>query len=314
MKPTAKPQRNKLRGFIDVVQFFLSISGHQAARRRGMKQNEEIIRRYDKTSKRSEILRSRLSDGFIFDKGILQLNEREYLINVFKRASPDCSKVVNFYIPAIDGSLARIIRSTIDLYLQDMKAYLGPSLRLDHYYFHATTPVSSSSVSSSWHTDNVGRRIKMFITLESDGKTPTAYIPGSNRKLYRVPVVEQLRFSGIFDHGKKRREELIRHEPGSVALLDTNGLHRGVYEASQVRRLCFVIEFIDREKSDALVGRFVPVGPSKMPGCDLPRFSDEAVAMLSDVLDDRLLHNMEGGVQLYAIEAPPQQEFAQMER
>jgi hypothetical protein len=33
----------------------------------------------------------------------------------------------------------------------------------------------------SWDTGNVGHRIKMFITLRSDGKTPTAYIPGSNR-------------------------------------------------------------------------------------------------------------------------------------
>jgi hypothetical protein len=314
MNPIAMPHRNKLGGLVQVAQFFLSTSGHQAARRRGMKQNEKIIRRYDKTFKRSEVTRSRLSDGFIFDKDVLRLEDREYLIDVFKRASPDHRMVVDFYIPAIDGSLAKIIRSIIDLYLQDMKAYLGPSLRLDHYYFHATTPISSSSVSSSWHTDNVGHRIKMFITLQSDGKTPTAYIPGSNRKLYRVPVVEQLRFFGIFDHGKKRREELIRHEPGSVALLDTNGLHRGVYEASHLRRLCFVIEFIDREKANALVGRFVPVGPGKMPGCDPPRFSDEAIAMLSDVLDKGLLHNMEDGIQVYNLERPSQQEFAHMER
>jgi hypothetical protein len=78
--------------------------------------------------------------------------------------------------------------------------------------------------------------------------------------------------------------------------------------------LCFVIEFIDREKADALAGRFVPVGPGKMPGCDPPRFTDEATAMLSDVLDKRLLHKMDDGIQVYDLKRPSQQEFAQMER
>jgi hypothetical protein len=303
------PRWNKLGGFIQFAQFFLSTSGHQAARRRHMKQNEKLIRRYDKTFKRSEVTRSRLSNGFILNKDVLQLKDREYLIDLFKRASSD------YYVPLIDGSMAKIIKSIIDLYLEDMKIYLGPSLRLDHYYFHATTPVSSSSVSSSWHTDNVGHRIKMFVTLQSDGKTPTAYIPGSNRKLFRMPVVEQLRFFGILDHGERRDEELIRHESGSVALLDTNGLHRGVYEASRLRRLCFVIEFIDREKADALVGRYVPVGPGqKMPGCDPPRFTEDAVATLSDVLDKRLLHSMGDRIQVYDLKRPSQEEFAQMER
>jgi hypothetical protein len=297
----------KLGGLIQFAQFFLSTSGHQAARRRHMKQNEKLIRRYDKTFQRSEVTRSRLSDGFIFEKDVLRLKDREYLIDLFERGSSDC------YVPLIDGSMAKIIRSIIDLYLEDLKVYLGPSLRLDHYYFFVTTPVSSSSVSSSWHTDNVGHRIKMFITLQSDGKTPTAYIPGSNRRLFRMPVVEQLRFFGIFDHGKKRGEELIRHESGSVALVDTNGLHRGVYEASRLRRLCFVIEFINREKADALVGRYLPVGPGQKMG-DPPHFTDDAVAMLSDVLDKRLLHNMGGGIQVYDLKRPSQEEFAQMER
>lgn len=303
--------RNKLKVLIRLGQLLLSPTGHHAATRRHLKENEKIIRRYDKAFKRSEAVR--LSDGFIFDKDVLSLRDCKYLIDVFKRRSPNCNEIVNYYVPLIDGSIAKIIRSVIDLYLQDMKVYLGPSLRLDNYYFHATTPVSSSSVSSSWHTDNVGHRIKMFITLESDRKIPTGYIPGSNRKLFRMPVVEQLRFFGILDYRKKTGQELIRHEPRSVALLDTNGLHRGVYEASPFQRLCFVIEFIDRDKADVLVGRGLPVGPGRIVrGCDPTRFSDEAVAMLSDVLDKSLLHNMGDGIQVYDLKRPSQEEFAQI--
>jgi hypothetical protein len=280
-----------------------------------MKRNEKIIRQYDKSFKRSEIARTRLLDGFIFDKEVIPVKDREYLIDVFDRCSADCNEITKCYVPLIDESMAKIIRSIIDLYLQDMKVYLGPSLRLDCYYFHATTPASSSSVSSSWHTDNVGHRIKIFVTLQSDGKIPTAYVPGSNRKLFRMPVLEQLRKFGIFDQGKKRGEELLRHEPGSVALLDTNGLHRGVYEASRIRRLCFVIEFIDRKKADALDGRHDTVGPGRIaPGCDPTRFTDAAVAILHDVLDERLLHNMGDGIQVYDLKRPSQEEFAQMER
>jgi hypothetical protein len=306
------PRRNRLGALVRLAKLFLSTSGHQAATRKHLKQNEKIIRLHDKTFKRSEITQTRLSDGFIFDKDVMRFKDREYLIGVFKRCSPDCNEIVNYYVPLIDGSMAKIIRSIIDLYLQDLQVYLGPSLRLDNYYFHATTPISSSSVSSSWHTDNVGRRIKIFITLQSDGTTPTAYIPRSNRKLFRMPVFEQLRFFGILDYRKKRSEELIRHESGSVALLDTNGLHRGVYEASPFQRLCFVIEFVDRKKADALVGRGLPVGPGRIvPGCDPTRFTDEAVAMLSDVLDKRLLHNMGDGIQMYDLKKPSQEEFAQ---
>jgi hypothetical protein len=256
-----------------------------------------------------------LSDGFIFDKGIVQFEDREYLIDLFKRYSPGYSDIVNYYVPLIDGPMAKIIRTTINLYLHDMKVYLGPSLRLDNYYFHATTPVSSRSVSSSWHTDNVGHRIKMFITLHSDGKIPTAYIPGSNRKLFRWSVVEQLRFFGISDYRKKRREELIQHEPGSVALLDTNGLHRGVYEASPFQRLCFVMEFVNRKKADDLVNRGLPIGPGRIAtGCDPTRFTDEAVAVLSDVLDTRLLHSLDGGIQVYDLKRPSDGELAQLKR
>jgi hypothetical protein len=252
-----------------------------------------------------------LSDGFIFDKDVVRIEDREYLIDLFKRYSPDVGEIVNYYVPLINGTAAKIIRTTIDLYLHDMKVYLGPSLRLDNYYFHGTTPVSSRSVSSSWHTDNVGHRIKMFITLHSDGETPTAYIPGSNRKLFRMPVAEQLRFFGIPDYRKKRHEELIRHEVGSVALLDTNGLHRGVYEASPFQRLCFVIEFINRKKANALVGRGLPIGPGRIaPGCDPTRFTDEAVAILADLLDKNLLHSLDDGIQVYDLKRPSEEELA----
>ena len=96
------PHQNKLRGLIQVAQFFLSTSGHQAARRRGMKQKKSSGDTI-KLSSDQEVTRSRLSDGFIFDKDVLRHKDREYLIDVFKRASPDCNKIENFYIPLIDG-------------------------------------------------------------------------------------------------------------------------------------------------------------------------------------------------------------------
>jgi hypothetical protein len=270
-----------------------------------MKQNERIIRRHDKNLNQSQMVGTRLSEGFLFEKGVLHPSDREFLISIFDKHYVDSTNATIYYTPLMDGHFAKIVRSIMDLYLRDMKNYLGPSLRLDCYYFHATTPVSSKSVSSSWHTDNVGHRIKMFITLQSDGKVPTAYLPGSNRKLFRMPLMEQLRKFGILDHRKKKREKLIRHESGSVALVDTNGLHRGVYEASRFRRLCFVIEFIDREKANALDGRNDTVGPGRIvPSCEPTRFTDEAVAILSDVLDRSILHNMGGGIHVYDLKRP----------
>jgi hypothetical protein len=108
---------------------------------------------------------------------------------------------------------------------------------------------------------------------------------------------------------------LISHRAGSVAVLDTNELHRGIYEVSQLQRLCFVIEFINREKAHDLVGRFLPVGPGRIvPGVDPTRFTDGAAVILSDLLDKELLHSSGDGIQVYDLKRPSHDEFAQMER
>jgi hypothetical protein len=188
------PNSNQVRGLIRFAEFFLSPSSSQRKKRRHWRQNEKIIRRHDKNIDRSEIIGTRLQDGFIFDLNGIGVEDRDSLLNLFNRHKSRNEEIVDFYVPLIDDSIARVIRSIIDKYLHDMRIYLGQSLRLDNYYFHATTPKSRGSVSSSWHTDNIGHRLKMFITLQSDGKVPTGYLPGSNRKLYRRPIVEQFRF------------------------------------------------------------------------------------------------------------------------
>ena len=60
----------------------------------------------------------------------------------------------------------------------EVRSYLGKDSFLDGIYWRETSAIKSHvklkySNSISWHTDNVGNRLKLFLCIEGDGGQPT---------------------------------------------------------------------------------------------------------------------------------------------
>src|SRR5690606_20713781 len=112
--------------------------------------------------------------------------------------------------------------------------------------------------------DNVGHRLKLFACFEGDGSTPTVVVPNSFNKPYSRRALEKGRFSGVRDTRSRPGELRLAYRAGDVAIFDTSCLHRGLYEEPAARRVTLVMEFIDRDKCNAIAGG-LPCAPGMSP-------------------------------------------------
>lgn len=207
-----------------------------------------IIRQFDRNVGHTSAL---------WDKGYVRYPKaRPEILDAARQLSANELVVIDEATLPIFAYLLNSVRS-------DVVCYLGPDVRVDNIYMN-TIPASSEafqSVSGSWHTDNVGHRLKLFFCIEGYGDVPTCYRPGSNRKPYRPSIRQHRRFFGSFDFSHRPDEIRLDHTTGDITLFDTNGQHRGVYDEHHRKRIVLQIEFADRRKSDSLVR--LPVGPGR---------------------------------------------------
>lgn len=133
-----------------------------------------------------------------------------------------------------------------------VRNYLGAHACLDGVHWMVTNP-KKNGFSGSWHTDNVGSRLKVFICLEGDGKCPTLLIPNTQsrnlnffRKLF-FRFIESIRWLG-FDSKLNLKSVRCNHVAGSCFLFDTDVLHRGFYGVEAEQRVIFHLEFSDKRK------------------------------------------------------------------
>lgn len=176
--------------------------------------------------------------------------------------------------PANYGSLGIFQTSTIENNVGDLAAkiasdfksklvgFLGKDTRLDDIYLFWFDPTKRKewSLSNSWHDDNVGHRIKIFVCFEGNGNTPTVVIPNSYNKPYKPRVSEIGRFAGKRNVVSVENEIRLNYKSGDVAMFDTACLHRGLYEEPSAVRTVLVMEFIDRNKANTIAGKS-PCGP-----------------------------------------------------
>ena len=127
--------------------------------------------------------------------------------------------------------------------------YIGEEARLDGIKIIKTSiQDSKKNISSNWHTDNVGIRLKLFICFEGDGSQPTFIINNKNnnnllKKIFKDYIFEVKRWIG-FDNKIKSNEQIsLKHLTGSAYIFDTNNLHRGSYEEATAERKVLVFEF-----------------------------------------------------------------------
>lgn len=137
--------------------------------------------------------------------------------------------------------------------------YLGSSIIIDSISVTSVNNQDAKSVSSNWHTDNVGSNLKIYVCIDGDGSLVTKYIAGSNKNKYKPNFLEDLRMIGFQQKKIINNEVAIRHKTGSLAIFDTNGLHRGAYEVGLGERKVLEIELANKDKAKCLVG-YAPIG------------------------------------------------------
>lgn len=146
-----------------------------------------------------------------------------------------------------------------------IKEYFGNNSYMDGIKWEYNKAQSGSKISSNWHTDNVGNRIKCFVCLRGNGSMPTMVIPS----IERIPslgtrinsfLIEWVRWIGINNYNKVSKFMKCAHKKGTIYLFDTQLLHRGGYELSNHERLIFHLEFSNPDKHKYRCG---PIGTKK---------------------------------------------------
>lgn len=166
-----------------------------------------------------------------------------------------------------------------------IKEYLGNKCFLDGINWMVSNP-SQISTSGSWHTDNVGNRLKCFICVEGDGTMPTLVIPSKKRipgffLWFKYTLIESLRWAGLNVKFKLSNIYECLHNEGSLYIFDTQLFHRGGYEYSNNKRIIFHMEFSNPNKHKIAKG---PIGTF---GFNSFKFSKELlnIASFSVLLD-----------------------------
>lgn len=145
--------------------------------------------------------------------------------------------------------------------------YIGIEARVDGIKFIKTSiEDSKKNISSNWHTDNVGIRLKLFICFEGDGSQPTLIINNKNRnnllkKILKDYIYEVKRWIGFENKIKNKEQISLNHFAGSAYIFDTNNLHRGSYEEATAERKVLVFEFSAMKKHKHL--KNCPIGTIK---------------------------------------------------
>ena len=135
-----------------------------------------------------------------------------------------------------------------------VKAYVGENVFLDGINFDVKNGgLADQNISSNWHTDNVGTRIKVFVCLNGNGEFPTLIIP-STQRLHSASswifnsTVEFFRWVGLSQHAKIANQKSLIHKAGTINIFDTNLLHRGCYEKDVGKRILLQLEFSNPDK------------------------------------------------------------------
>lgn len=165
-----------------------------------------------------------------------------------------------------DSIVEKIINDNDILCL--VKSYLGADALLDMISLSITQFKSDKEIiSEKWHYDNVGKRLKLFLYLNSNDKISTDYILSTNKLIHN-------NYSMMGSRVKKEKviklEKKIKNffpTQSSLILFDTNGIHRGNY--SQLNksitknkfRIMLKFEFSSKNKSEKFYGKNENIGP-----------------------------------------------------
>ncbi|MDC2974965.1 hypothetical protein OAX47_02080, partial [Prochlorococcus sp. AH-736-K09] len=150
--------------------------------------------------------------------------------------------------------------------VKEITSYLGINARLDDIYIWKkdSSNLSKEDLSCAWHTDNVGHRLKLFIALELSTSPPIVqYQKNSQLKKYQISFKEIMRHLKLKIIDEKKDYLSFNIKKNELFIFDTNSKHRDFCpNVFSYDRICLVIEFIDRKKSNRISGTH-PCGPEQ---------------------------------------------------
>jgi hypothetical protein len=160
---------------------------------------------------------------------------------------------VDYYLRKLgDAQRRRFSRPEIDEIMHKLE-YTGIQSILDRYLgrfwsadYAAIWRAPPQSTSGTWHHDNVGNRVKVFVILANDSPdNGTQFMPFTHKTRWTS-------FSGRLapPDGEALR---LRQSPGDVLLFDTNMMHRGMYTPQE--RIILQVEFTNILKSFLVAGQ-----------------------------------------------------------
>jgi hypothetical protein len=197
----------------------------------------------------------------------------------------------------LDESDLEPLRELFDFLTPAVRAYLGQDCYLDGMNWFVSIR-TEHSISSHWHTDNVGNRLRVFCCVEGDGSQPTQVLSNP----VRIPsfvtwmhhsFIELFRWAGLGIRTERLRGLVnCDHRDGDIYVFDTQLLHRGAYESGRGRRVVLQIDFSNPAKHIIARG---PIGTDEL---NTFRFDERLLGLGSfhEVLDGKRIRRLESGV------------------
>jgi hypothetical protein len=126
---------------------------------------------------------------------------------------------------------------------QILAGYLGPMWSADYGAIWRSPPQSTSG---TWHHDNVGHRVKVFVILANESpQNGTEFMPFTHGHRWTS-------FAGRLA-APEATPLFLRQQAGDVLLFDTNMMHRGMYTPKE--RIILQVEFTNLLKSFLVPGQ-----------------------------------------------------------
>ncbi len=159
----------------------------------------------------------------------------------------------------LSGHDSNLIKDVFEIIFPEVRLYLGERACLDGINWFVSTKEDSGSISSNWHNDGGGSRLKVFICIYGDGSQPTLLIPRKNRiptiiELLRAWMIEIPRRFGLQNKVALKNIVKLKHLTGSGYMFDSSLLHRGGYEIATDDRKIFHLEFSTPGKHEIVKG------------------------------------------------------------
>lgn len=229
----------------------------------------KIISRYDKDLKLSSV-KNNNETMYLNQNGYLILNN--YIENIdnyeiktsnWNQHGKSVKKISNVLIT----KKSIIHKILIDKKINDIvKGYLGVDAVLDYVEYQKIDMNSSfKSISESWHYDNVGKRIKLFVYLNDCEKIFTKYLAQTNKLSHKDYSTIGSRVKNKIIKNFILKEVNLIPKKGSISLIDTNGYHKGVFrgndDISNHSREMIVLEFSTKSKASELSIISDDIGP-----------------------------------------------------